>query len=1237
MSPPGSPMSVVMGSPLLEATYSRFRDGDEIMERSISGGKRLRGFFEAEARPAKMVRRLGLEEERAARKRKRTDGDSRGPVLSPMVRRRLGSPMGKRSAAGGDDNESSRKHRRVDLGLMENDGPSRSGDHGKRQGVKSPLMVELERIERLPRSATPMQVLGLPRLPSNVGEVKKKLRALSKVVHPDKTANEKHLRGRAGAAFQRINSAAQEAIKLLEEATTAPPGRVQELTYRMEGEVLVVQWRPPADVNKRTVSSYRVVASAPGTAPIEQGVVNAQGSTTDDGWVECAISSQGRRGNDTLFLRQQFQVTVNATNPSGHGPAALLHVSLNPRPPRMSQTPRRLVVGDGRTGASRQQQQQGMLEPFPAKVYHPPSESEEEREGRQPSSSAESISPISDKTDGVYRRRTTVDNAIHMSVPLHYNSMPWTPERPPNADVKPFPQSKDHWRTPATTASSPSGVALISSASMAYETRMEVMDPRQSRLSPLGVIRPPFPALQRESFRRLPTGESSYSPLGYDTQDESQDYSPANVDPQWIPLGAAVASGHLPPPDDVVESRITNTFRRGDTRIYRSTPLPPSMPRADPGRTRVVRLSSPPTRMVNPPPPLVPPRTPLGHAANTFWSSTPLSTPLPRVLSSSVILGTIILVLDKDPWASVEAALAAAMSSHARRSSGRQTPVPMDISPPPTRRKSARLSPLHHNTSTTLLQIPRLKGLSRCHSQPVIPSVGRLVLKPAKRRRDSVEDRQQQQEPGSASGPRPRKLRRSVVLKTRRNPVKVAASTSGKKRGRKSMGAQDTRTPVGSPAVRRRLLPSTSGKRSRRGSLAPQPTPEVSPKARRRVPPTSSGRKRSLKGSDLPKPSPSASPPSRRRLVPPTAGKRSLKGSGSQQRLSSPRKRRKSGPGPERKPSPPPAGSGARGSTGGSIARMTIKMLKEELTKEGIDFSRCVEKSELVEKLKQARQAGASRRKQASARGSPAAPKAQELRPPRRSLRLSQAAAALSQPKAVLKSPLMVELERIERLPRSATPMQVLGLPRLPSNVGEVKKKLRALSKVVHPDKTANEKHLRGRAGAAFQRINSAAQEAIKLLEEATTAPPGRVRELTYRMEGEVLVVQWRPPTDVNKRTVSSYRVVASAPGTTPIEQGIVNAQGSTTDDGWVECAISSQGRRGNDTLFLRQQFQVTVNATNPSGQGPTALLHVSLNRGPPSRIPPPPLEGLRRGNTGSTATARTHGLGGLRRHNTVF
>ncbi|KAF4707636.1 hypothetical protein FOZ63_016638, partial [Perkinsus olseni] len=150
MSPPGSPMSGVMGSPLLEATYSRFRDGDEIMERSLSGGKRLRGFFEAEARPAKMVRRLGLEEERAARKRKRTDGASRGPVLPPMVRRRLGSPMGKRSATGGYGNESSRKHRRVDIGLMENDGPSRSGDDGKRQGVKSPLMVELERIERLP-------------------------------------------------------------------------------------------------------------------------------------------------------------------------------------------------------------------------------------------------------------------------------------------------------------------------------------------------------------------------------------------------------------------------------------------------------------------------------------------------------------------------------------------------------------------------------------------------------------------------------------------------------------------------------------------------------------------------------------------------------------------------------------------------------------------------------------------------------------------------------------------------------------------------------------------------------------------------------------------------------------------------------------------------------------------------------------------------------------------------------
>ncbi|KAF4682534.1 hypothetical protein FOZ63_024366, partial [Perkinsus olseni] len=151
MSPPGSPMSGVMGSPSLEATYSRFRDGDEIMERSLNGGKRLRGFFEAEARPAKVVRRLGLEEEeRVGRKRKRTDGASRGPVLPPMVRRRLRSPMGKRSVTGGDGNESSRKHRRVDIGLMENDGPSGGGADVKERGVKSPLMVELERIERLP-------------------------------------------------------------------------------------------------------------------------------------------------------------------------------------------------------------------------------------------------------------------------------------------------------------------------------------------------------------------------------------------------------------------------------------------------------------------------------------------------------------------------------------------------------------------------------------------------------------------------------------------------------------------------------------------------------------------------------------------------------------------------------------------------------------------------------------------------------------------------------------------------------------------------------------------------------------------------------------------------------------------------------------------------------------------------------------------------------------------------------
>ncbi|KAF4650853.1 hypothetical protein FOL47_000809 [Perkinsus chesapeaki] len=368
------------------------------------------------------------------------------------------------------------------------------------------------------------------------------------------------------------------------------------------------------------------------------------------------------------------------------------------------------------------------------------------------------------------------------------------------------------------------------------------------------------------------------------------------------------------------------------------------------------------------------------------------------------------------------------MSGYGRRSSGRQTPVPMDISPPPTRRRSARLSPLDHGHSAggmTLLQIPRLKGLSRCHSQPVIPSVGRLVLKPAKRRRDSVEDRQLEQEGagGPASGPRPRKLRRSVVLKMRKNPVTIAPSTSGKKRGRKSAGAQETRTPVESPAVRRRLIPSTGTKRSHRPSEIPQPTPDTLSKLRRRLPTASSAGKRSAGEAELPKPSPSASPPSRRRVVPPTASKRSVRSGGGQQRVSSPRKRQKSGPGPS------PTGN-SRGSTGsGNIPRMTVKMLKEELTKEGIDFSGCVEKSELVEKLRQVRAAGTVRRK---ARGSPAVSKPQELRPPRRSLRLSQAAALAQQPKAVLKSGLMIELERIEGLGRGADPIELRTMTWIP-------------------------------------------------------------------------------------------------------------------------------------------------------------------------------------------------------------
>ncbi|KAF4650049.1 hypothetical protein FOL47_001477, partial [Perkinsus chesapeaki] len=110
-----------------------------LKRRRSSGG-------EARERSPKMARRLeptmvvGV-------KRKRVDGLVRSPVVR---RRRLVSPRGKRGSEG-EGNEGAVKRRRMEV-LLEDE-----GSKGSAEGMKSGLMIELERIEGLGRGADPIE------------------------------------------------------------------------------------------------------------------------------------------------------------------------------------------------------------------------------------------------------------------------------------------------------------------------------------------------------------------------------------------------------------------------------------------------------------------------------------------------------------------------------------------------------------------------------------------------------------------------------------------------------------------------------------------------------------------------------------------------------------------------------------------------------------------------------------------------------------------------------------------------------------------------------------------------------------------------------------------------------------------------------------------------------------------------------------------------------------------------
>jgi hypothetical protein len=93
-----------------------------------------------------------------------------------------------------------------------------------------------------------------------------------------------------------------------------------------------------------------------------------------------------------------------------------------------------------------------------------------------------------------------------------------------------------------------------------------------------------------------------------------------------------------------------------------------------------------------------------------------------------------------------------------------------------------------------------------------------------------------------------------------------------------------------------------------------------------------------------------------------------------------------------------------------------------------------------------------------------------------------------------------------------------------------------------------------------------------------------------------VVLLRWKPD-----KTAEGFRVTASLPNgfRTAIDQGVVaNLSG---DNGELEYAISTQSRAGNDELFRKGRFEVSVNSFNAAGESAPMTISVDVLSRPSS------------------------------------
>ena len=313
-----------------------------------------------------------------------------------------------------------------------------------------------------------------------------------------------------------------------------------------------------------------------------------------------------------------------------------------------------------------------------------------------------------------------------------------------------------------------------------------------------------------------------------------------------------------------------------------------------------------------------------------------------------------------------------------------------------------------------------------------------------------------------------------------------------------------------------------------------------------------------------------------------------------------------------------------------TLDTMTVRQLKALLTESGFDTTDCIEKSELIERankvgLKNPRQSVSTKSTPVMEPFNPSG-SIQTEAPARKSRGASSGGAPKRTSRkhsgGKVSQHALAEIVRIEEVAelyssKRASCFDILGMSRSGATEPMIKSRAKQLFRFVHPDKIHDEV-VKRRAHVVFQLINQAVEEGVKICQSSSSLssassrsnaslrdPPKPPIGIKYSIErgGQVVLLRWKPPPvsdnggSVGSSGPDSFRVVASVCGQhrTGIDQGTVT--NLTTDSGDLEYAISAQSRAGNDDLFRRGRFDVTITSLNAAGESPPMTVTVDFSR----------------------------------------